>query len=126
MKADSTTFESAKLKLFRLSSISPEATARIEEQIDRELGVLHAASMGAPEFSGMDDADLEEAASRTGLSLTALKDDVARQAAEKRADVILGKLDLSERTMLSILCGPDRVAQAERITALRSSGKVGR
>jgi hypothetical protein len=123
MKADSTTFESAKLKLFRLSSISGEALARVEEAIDRELGVLHAASMGAPENCGMDDGELQEAAGRAGLTTVSLKDSIARRAAEEKADVILGKLDLSERTMLSILCGPDRVAQAERIVALRATNK---
>ena len=130
MKSDSNTnmsYESARLKLYRLASISGEATARIETAIDRELGTLHALSLNAPEFSGMEDAELAEAAARTGQSLTSLKDDVARAAAERRADVILAKLDSSEMMMLKVLCGPDdRVAMAERITSLRSSGKVGR
>ncbi|MGB8294247.1 MAG: hypothetical protein WCG85_02345 [Polyangia bacterium] len=117
-------YESARLKLFRLSSISGEATARIEEAIDRELGTLHAASMGAQSFDT--DAELTEAAGRCGLSSVALRDSVARQAAERNADVVLSKLDASELMMLKVLCGPDRVAQAERIVALRSSGKVGR
>jgi hypothetical protein len=129
MKTDNATnmsYETARLKLYRLSSLSGPATARIEEAIDRELGTLHAASMGAPEFSGLESAELEEAAGRAGLSTVSLKDSIARRAAEEKADVILGKLDASELLMLRVLCGDDRVQQAERITALRSTGKVGR
>jgi hypothetical protein len=116
-------YESARLKLYRLASISGEATQRIEEAIDRELGTLHALSLNAPEFSGLEDGELAEAASRTGQSAVALRDNIARQAAEKRADVVLGKLDLTELTMLAVLCGPDKVAQAERIVALRATNK---
>ena len=118
--------ESLRHKLVRLASISPEAIGRIDKAVDAEIEKVHAASMGVQSFSGLESAELEEAAGRAGLTAVSLKDSIARAAAEKRADVVLGKLDSSELLMLRVLCGDDRVQQAERITALRATGKVGR
>jgi hypothetical protein len=105
-------YEECRLRLYRLASISPEATARVGRVIQREL-----VQLGASAASLSDDEN--ECCARTGLKA---EDLAAFKAKEAEITRVLAKVSSEDMVVLKCLCGDDRAAQAERYISLKLGG----
>jgi hypothetical protein len=102
-------YEECRLRLYRLASISPEATARVGRVIERELVQLGASPANlSPEEN--------ECCARVGLSAADLAASKARTAETER---ILAKVSVEDLVVLKCLCGDDREAMVSRYVALK-------
>jgi hypothetical protein len=105
-------YEECRLRLYRLASISPEATARVGRAIERELVQLGASPANlSPEEN--------ECCARTGLKAEDLAAHKARTAETER---ILAKVSAEDLVVLKCLCGDNRPEMAARYTALKLGG----
>ena len=106
-------YEECRLRLYRLASISPEATARIGRAIEKELIQLGASAANlSPEET--------ECCARVGLKAEDLAASKARNA---EVDRVLAKVSTEDMVLLKIMCGDDRPAMAERYVALKLGGR---
>ena len=114
MKTDNSAmcYEEVRLRLWRLSSISPTATAEVGRFIENQLVQLGASPANlSPEET--------ECAARVGLSAADLAASKARNAEIER---VLGKVSSEDMVLLKIMCGDDRPAMAERYVSLKGLG----
>jgi hypothetical protein len=102
-------YEECRLRLYRLASISPEATARVGRVIERELVQLGASAANlSPEET--------ECCARVGLKA---EDLAAHKAKEAEITRVLAKVSTEDMVVLRCLVGEDRAAQASRYIALK-------